>query len=120
MSLIAYVTVIYHNVSIFLIIHSQYMTKYYFYMWTASMMNYQYLALYPHANTTLTNIVYLCFSLYQLTHYLFKFCMQFEQMLTMLQAGNLAAMLSANVQNALQQVHVRNFMRERNFNLPEQ
>ena len=63
-SLIAYVTVFYHNVSVFVIIHSQYMPKYYFYMFTASLLYYQYLSSYPMANATLTNIVYLCFALY--------------------------------------------------------
>lgn len=38
--LIAYVTVIYHNVSVFVIMHSQYLPKYYFYMFTSSLLHY--------------------------------------------------------------------------------
>ena len=105
--MIAYVTVFYHNVSVFVIMHSQYLPKYYFYMFTASLLNYQYLASYPMANTTLTNIVYFCFALYQLSHYLFKFGLHLEHLFVALAAGNLSAILSQEIQSRLQDVHVR-------------
>lgn len=81
-SLIAYTTVVYHNVSVFVIVHSQYMIKYYFYMFLGSLLVYLYLMSYPYANMTIVNIVYICFSLYKLSHYMFKFSFQFEQIIT--------------------------------------
>ena len=111
-SLISYVTLLYHNISFFTLIHSQYIYKYYFNMWIYTTMTYFYMSSYPNSNTTLTMIVYLTFTVYQLSYHLFKFSFQFEQIIYNVQQGNLSTMLSVRLQNALHHVHSRRFVRE--------
>lgn len=87
-------TVLYHNISVFMIMHSRYLVKYYFYNFASSLLHYQYLASYPMANTTLTNIVYLSFWVYILTHYLFQFALHLEHIFMGLSIGNMSAILN--------------------------
>jgi hypothetical protein len=71
--LIAYTMTLCHNISVYLLKHSNYYLKYNFYMFLSTFLYYFYLKTYPYSNVTLTNIVYGSFTAYQLTHNLFKF-----------------------------------------------
>ena len=80
--LIAYTMMFCHNFSVYLLKHSTYYLKFNFYMFLSTFLYYFYLKTYPYSNVTLTNIVYVSFTAYQLTHNLFKFSFQFELIIT--------------------------------------
>ena len=112
-SLIAHITLFYHNFAQYFLVHSSYCTKYYFYMFLSTFLNYFYLKSYPYSNVTLTNIVYITFAGYQLAHNLFKLCFQFGLMIHTLNRGNLAGLLPASIQNTLQSRFVARQFQER-------
>lgn len=96
-SIIAYSNLFCHNFAIYILRHSKYFAKYYFYMILSSFLYYFYLKSYPFSSVTLTNIVYTSFILYQLAHNFFKFSFQFEITIANLNRGNLSAILPARV-----------------------
>jgi hypothetical protein len=71
--LIAYSNLFGYNFSDYLLQHSKYKTKYRFWMLIGTFLYYFYLLTYPYSNVTLTNSVFVTFSLYQIFHNLFKF-----------------------------------------------
>ena len=91
-----------HNFSIYCLQYSKYQRKYRFWMFVCLFLNYYYFQTYPYCNVTLTNIVFMTFTLYQLSHNLFKFSFYFEMMMLSLNRGNIAGFLQANIQNELQ------------------
>ena len=99
--MIAYTCLFTHNFSIYCLQHSKYQLKYRFWMFVCLFLNYYYFKTYPYCNVTLTNIVFMTFTLYQLSHNLFKFSFYFELMIIQLNRGNVAAYLQANIQNEL-------------------
>jgi hypothetical protein len=102
-ALISLTCLLSHNFSMYVLEHSRYQMKYKFWMLTACFLNYFYLKTYPYCNVTLTNIVFVTFSLYQFAHNLFKFSYHFESVIRQLQAGTLSAVLPAYIQNELQE-----------------
>mmetsp|Transcript_31197 Transcript_31197/g.47775 ORF Transcript_31197/g.47775 Transcript_31197/m.47775 type:complete len:166 (+) Transcript_31197:1920-2417(+) len=95
--LIAWVNILYQNVALFMLPDTNYCRKYHFYMFKSSFLYYFYLKTYLYSNVTLTNIVYVTFTAYQLCHNLFKFSFQYELIAIHLQRGNLAAILPASI-----------------------
>ena len=95
--MIAYTCLLTHNFSIYCLQHSKYQLKYRFWMFICLFLNYYYFKTYPYCNVTLTNIVFMTFTLYQLSHNLFKFSFYFELMIIQLNRGNVAAYLQANI-----------------------
>ena len=61
---------------------SNYFVKFNFQMFLSIFLYYFYMKTYPHSNSTLSNIVFVSFTGYQLVHNLFKFSFQFELILT--------------------------------------
>ena len=105
--LIAYNSFMYHNIAVIIFVHSSYFYKYFFQSMLTTFLALYYLKSYPFSNSTLVNIVYICFTVHHLAHSLFKFSFQFEQTLRYLQIGNLSYILNSNIQSELQSRHVQ-------------
>lgn len=102
-SLIAYTCMFSMGFSTFFLQHSRYQSKYKFWMFMGSYLNYSYQQTYPYCNVTLCNLVFVTFTWYQFLHNLFKFSYHLEMVLYNLQNGNLGSILPAYIQNELQQ-----------------
>ena len=100
-SLIAYSGFSATVISELYLLDSSYHPKYMFYSFLSCLLNTLYLKSYPFACVTLTNLVMFWFSLYQLTHNLFKFSFQFQQTAAQLERGFLSTILSTHIQNTL-------------------
>jgi hypothetical protein len=105
-SLISYTITMCHLFSIYVLKHSTYLLKFNFQMFLCTFLYYFYLETYPHSNVTLTNLVFMSFTAYQLFHNLFKFSFQFELIVTQIGNGNVSAVLPARIQNVLQTWYV--------------
>jgi hypothetical protein len=95
--LIAYTFLCTHNFSLYMLKQSNYFVKFNFQMFLSIFLYYFYMKTYPHSNSTLSNIVFVSFTAYQLFHNLFKFSFQFELILTQIGVGNLSAVLPARI-----------------------
>jgi len=71
--LIAYTSLCCHNFSLYLLKQSNYFLKFNFQVFLSTFLYYFYMKTYPHSNGTLSNIVFISFTAYQLFHNLFKF-----------------------------------------------
>lgn len=96
-SLIAYTCFFSYNFSLYALQHSRYQTKYKFWMFMGSFLNYSYQQTYPYCNVTLGNLVFLTFTLYQFLHNLFKFGYHLEMIFHNLHRGTLSAVLPAYI-----------------------
>ena len=103
MAMISISYLISHNVSLYILEHSRYQTKYRFWMFMGSFLNYSYQQTYPYCNVYLTNFVFLNFTLYQFLHNMFKFSYHLEMICSNIQRGTLTVVLPNYIQHDLQQ-----------------
>jgi hypothetical protein len=99
--LIGWACVLQHLIAKFMLKGSHYFYKFHFYSMIGAFINHSYMVTYPYANVTLTNIVFVLFALYQISHNLFKFSLQLEMFCIDLNPTTLAITLPFHIQYTL-------------------